>query len=293
MKVDMVMWTKNGAETLPLVLKRIGEVIPDKSVNKRVIVDDHSSDSTREIAESFGWTVVSNEGKGISDGANNALKQVESDYFISFEQDLLLAHDWWQKIRQYLLDEHTAVASGLRLSSQPADLRKLQEYATERIQKEENNSDSFLYGKTLDNTIYKTEVIRQLGGFPKLPFSAGVDNVLAQRVHLNGFQWKVDYSVRSIHLRKGLREELKHCYWYGTCFNALIPLLSGKIVDIQPQILRLLFSPLRGLEIAFKKNAPQVAFIYPLTRLAILRGIIAGRKKKPIIKRQSTRGRIK
>jgi hypothetical protein len=46
-KVDLVMWTKNGAETLPLVLKRISGVMPSEFVNKRTIVDDRSADDTR------------------------------------------------------------------------------------------------------------------------------------------------------------------------------------------------------------------------------------------------------
>ena len=77
-KVDLVMWTKTGSETLSLVLKRISEVIPEEFVNNRIIADDQSSDNSREIAESFGWHVVPNEGSGISDGANTALKRVES-----------------------------------------------------------------------------------------------------------------------------------------------------------------------------------------------------------------------
>ena len=53
-RVDLVMWTKNGAETLPLVLKRISEVIPNKFINKRIIVDDGSTDNISEIARDFG-----------------------------------------------------------------------------------------------------------------------------------------------------------------------------------------------------------------------------------------------
>lgn len=106
----------------------------------------------------------------------------------------------------------------------------------------------------------------------------GVDNILAQRLQQNTFQWKVDYTVRSTHLRKGLRDELKHYYWYGTAFNFLVPLLSKKPLRLEPLISRLLFSPFRGLEIAFKKNAPEAVVIYPLLRLTIVRGVLAGRK---------------
>ncbi len=57
------MWTKNGAETLPSVLRRISEVIPKDAVNMKLIVDDRSSDNTREIAKACGWTVTLKRGK--------------------------------------------------------------------------------------------------------------------------------------------------------------------------------------------------------------------------------------
>jgi glycosyltransferase involved in cell wall biosynthesis len=269
----------NGAGTLPLVLKRINKVVPDKFVNKRLIVDDQSTDDTREIAKAFGWDVFPNEGKGISDGANTALKHVTSEYFISFEQDLLLAYDWWQRIPAYLSDPKVAIASGVRLVYQPLALRKLQEYAAENYKKEEKAGQFFPYVKTLDNTIYKTEIMRMLGGFPSLTISAGIDHVLAQRVHSNGFEWKVDYDVKSVHLRKGLGDELAHYYWYGTCSDILERSLFKKSASARLTILRLLFSPIRGLQIALKKNTPQAIYIYPLLRLAFLRGIFDGRRR--------------
>ena len=46
MKVDLCMWTKNGAKTLPIVLERINKVIPKEQVGEKYIVDDRSRDST-------------------------------------------------------------------------------------------------------------------------------------------------------------------------------------------------------------------------------------------------------
>ena len=81
MKVDLVMWTLNGEKTLPLVLSRINEIIPKDIVNQKLIVDDGSKDNTVAISRKFGWNVITNEGKGISDGANTALKHVQTHIF--------------------------------------------------------------------------------------------------------------------------------------------------------------------------------------------------------------------
>ena len=98
----------------------------------KLIVDDRSSDNTREIAKACGWTVTLNEGNGISDGANTALRHVESDLFESFEQDLLLALDWWNKIPAYLLDSNVTVASGMRFASQPLGVQRMQQYVAKK-----------------------------------------------------------------------------------------------------------------------------------------------------------------
>jgi glycosyltransferase involved in cell wall biosynthesis len=273
------MWTKNGADTLPAVLKRIDEVIPAKSINKRVIVDDRSTDNTAEIARQFGWAIVPNDGKGISDGANTALQNVESPFFVSFEQDLVLARDWWQKIPRLFADRQVVVASGIRVSNHPRVVKEIQEYSMELYEKRAKTEESFLYGKTLDNTLYRTDALRLLGGFPKLKISAGVDNVLAQKIQLHGLKWAVDYSVRSVHLREGLKQELEHYYWYGTCMVSLDPVLFGRNVNLRRFALRWFLSPLRGLDIALRKKSAEALYVYPLMRLATLRGIADGLRK--------------
>jgi len=275
-KVDLVMWTKNGAGTLGQVLKRINEIIPENAVNNRIIIDDHSTDNTREIAESFGWQVIFNKGKGISDGANTALEHVTSDYFVSFEQDIFLARDWWIKIPALLEDCKVVVASGVRIPNNPPALKKLQEYVTEKYRIKSQRDPTHFYGKTLDNTIYQTEIIRQIGGFPKLRVNGGVDNVLVKRLYEHGYIWAVNYDVRSIHLRKGLMDELKHYYWYGSCQKELAKQLYEKNVDLIQATLITMFSPIRGLQVAYIQRCWQIAYVYPALRLSAFFGILRG-----------------
>lgn len=290
-KVDLVMWTKNGAETLPLVLKRISEVIPAEAVNQRIIVDDRSTDNTREIAKSFDWTVIFNEGKGISDGANTALKHVISEYFISFEQDLLLARDWWEKIPPYLENPKVAAASGMRFASKPEGIRKLQQYVAKKYRGESTLSpwlraremSAFTLGKTLDNTIYKTKIIRSIGGFPKLRVNAGVDTILAYKIEKAGFQWIVDYNVQSIHIRHGLINELHHQYWYGTQLHEIWNRIEVE-TDKPPPVTRLsvisrfFISPFTGLFVAVKTKEPTITLIHPLVRFYYMKGLLESSK---------------
>lgn len=290
-KVDLVMWTKNGSVTLPSVLKRISEVIPIEYVNNRIIADDRSTDNTREIAESFGWTAVFNEGTGISDGANTALKRVTTDYFISFEQDLLLAHDWWAKIPPLLEKPKVAAASGMRFADKPRGVKKLQQYVAKKYRGEAYLSSwlrprqmaAFTLGKTLDNTVYRTKVIRAIGGYPKIEVNAGVDTTLAYRIQQAGYCWIVDYNVQSVHIRAGLKQELKHQYWYATQLNEIWGRIE-KETNKPPPITRFsimsrfVTSPFTGLFVAYKTKEPTIAYIHPLIRFYYLKGYLESGK---------------
>ncbi len=290
-KVDLVIWTKNGAETLPLVLKRISEVIPRKSVNRRVIVDDRSTDDTRRIAESLGWDVVFNEGNGISDGANTALKHVTSEYFISFEQDLLLARDWWDKIPRSLGNPKVAVASGMRFANKPIGIRKLQQYVAKKYRGETKLESwlkgremaAFTLGKTLDNTIYRTKVVRKIGGFPLLKSSSGVDTILAYLVNQAGYYWVVDYGVQSIHFRRGLKQELEHQYWYAKQLDEIWTTIETEMNRRPPAtkfsvMSKFFASPFTGLFMAWKTREPTISYIHPLLRLYYLKGFLESAK---------------
>jgi GT2 family glycosyltransferase len=268
-KVDLVMWAKNGARMLPAVLKRIEEVIPDDEVDKKIFVDDHSLDETPLIAKDFGWSVYLNKKGGVGSGANLALQHVTRKYFVSFEQDVILAMEWWEKIPKYMERREVAVAQGWRISNHPV-IGKIDEYSMERFR-------SSLF--SIDNTIYKTEVIRDLGGFPEHLKYTGVDAYVHQRVLNAGLKWVTDSSVISVHLRKGgLLEQIKRYYHYGMDMPVLAQeelfIKAGVTSRLTRSALIALFSPFRSLEIAIKKKCPQALYYYPIIRFSHLAGCL-------------------
>ena len=290
MKVDLCMWTFNGAKTLGLVLDRINKVVPVSVVNKRFVVDDHSSDETRDIAGRCGWDVIFNEGKGISDGANTALKHIETPFFCSFEQDLFLSSKWWRSVSEKILGEGVAAVSGIRHQYPSKSMSLLHEYTAERYVGWKNGLPAYLstkarlksamsWGRTLDNTIYNTKIVRSIGGFPCLPVSGGVDTVLTWRILNAGYAWDVDFSLISYHLGKTFWRELQSQFFYGSCWDAIAFEVPSLPVSLFVAVTRFLFSPISSIHPAFLKRCPAIMVAYPLCRLQVLRGFLKNRKK--------------
>jgi hypothetical protein len=164
-------------------------------------------------------------------------------------------------------------------------LRKLQQYTAKKSRGEvfilhkSRQAAPYRFGKTLDNTAYKTRIIRALGGFPQVRRNAGVDVILSYKVSEAGFQWIVDYNVQSTHLRYGLKSELRHEEWHGFTLPKIYRRIKQEIGK-QPSttkrstLFRFLFSPAMGLFIALTMNEPSIVYIYPLVRLYYVKGLL-------------------
>lgn len=260
MIVDLVMWGKNGARTLPQVLRRIDEVITQESVKNKIFVDDHSSDETVEIAESFNWRVYESPSWGIAAGANEALRHVESPLFVSVEQDLLLAKNWFDVIPKYMDNPEVVVAQGIRTFTNKA-LRIIGERSIK----------SRLSHKTyycIDNNIFRTRFLHEIGGFPtKDPIAVDVN--LFKITQKSKYKWIVDENVVSDHIRDSIVQHIRHRYNIAISSKTVRGSLreAGLIKNTRIFVT----SPLRAFQLAVKNKCPQVFFAYPLLRLAMLK----------------------
>lgn len=277
-KVDLVMWTYNGAKTLPAVLSRINHVIPKEAVNQKIIVDDGSKDNTVAIAEEYGWTVSRNEGKGISDGANTALQYVQTEYFCSFEQDLYLAEDWWLKVSDLILGKKgVAAACGIRLLPKSNFCHSIEAYNLSRRDIDFHGG----YGKTLDNTIWNTSALRAVGGFPKARF-AGIDTIALRFLEAECYRWLVNYDVRSLHIHGGgVLGEFRHYYFYGLSLPQIHSRLRKfqifKNESLTAQFVKLLRAPSSSFKMALHMRDSRLIVCYPIARLFTFIGYIKGR----------------
>ncbi|MCJ7631755.1 hypothetical protein MUP77_05075, partial [Candidatus Bathyarchaeota archaeon] len=144
---------------------------------------------------------------------------------------------------------------------------------------------AFTLGKTLDNTIYKTKVVKAVGGFPKMQVNAGVETVLAYKIGQAGYHWVVDYAVQSVHLRQGLKQELQNQYWYATQLYEIWKRIQTETNRPPPItkngiIFRFCVSPFTGLFVAFKTKEPTITYIHPLIRFYYMKGLLEASKFK-------------
>lgn len=284
MKVDLAIWTLNGGKTLPAVLGRINQAVPPNVVNQKMIIDDGSKDNTVQVAKQYGWQVLKNEGKGISDGANTALRHVQTSYFCSFEQDVFLPKDWWSKLSPLILNKkNVAAASGHYFVAKNNFCYSLEQYSFSRRKVDFHGG----LGKVLGDTIWNTEILRSLGGFPKLRV-CGIDTVLWNLVDLEGYKWLVADDVRCLHLHQGgIRGEFKRFYFYGVGMPQTVNKLSSMYKAYRkPDVynkenrttffLRFAKSPVASLKITAKTRDPRVTLIYPITTFGYFLGYIRG-----------------
>ncbi|MGB9756360.1 MAG: glycosyltransferase family 2 protein [Candidatus Bathyarchaeales archaeon] len=251
-KVDLVMWTKNSSKFLPIVLGRIEDVIPSEVVGRKIIIDDHSTDDTVEIAKALGWEVHDNPGGGIFDAFEAALHLVSSEFFISVEHDIILSKDWWKRISRYMEDDEVAVAQGVRVATHPV-LRKLDEYIIERC--DEKGKNRCL---SIDNNLYRTKILRK--------FRINVhDHARACKfLQGKGFKWIIDRSVISEHIRPTIRYLIEHDYR----MHKFMP-QQDKRKNLVKSFILLIYSPIRAFYMAIKKRCPLILVVYPLDRIAI------------------------
>jgi len=260
MKLDLCIWTKNGAKTLLPVLKRVEEVIPDEEVWKKIAVDDSSTDNTVEILKEFNWKIYQNYEGFINGGTNEALKHVETEFFVSIEQDVLLSPKWWDVVPDHMKDEKVAVAQGIELSTNKAEraLEKLKVKRLKQIPFEERSKMWFSIG----NNIYRSGIIKKLG-FVDDPVAMGP---FYKKVMSRRFKWITDVNVVSTHLHGNLFDAISHTVRFYE--------LTRQRTDIDNMSLLRYFagvaaSPLKGFTLSITSKEPIVQFFYPLKRLAL------------------------
>jgi hypothetical protein len=201
LKIDLLMWTLNGADTIVDVLNRINSVIPSECVNQKIIVDGGSDDNTVFLARSCGWTVYETNLHSISKQANFGLELIETEFFATFEQDLFLSENWFVNVSSNITkNTRIACVQGVRYSVHKG-LNVLEREAVSRL--------GPCY-HSVDNNLFRTSLLRSFGGFVSSNVVFSMDTLTKKRIEDNHFLWLVLSDVESVHLKYSLVNQAEH-----------------------------------------------------------------------------------
>lgn len=123
MNVSLIIVTRNRAEDLRPTLESMrGVHLPEGMGVELLVVDNGSTDGTRQVVESFSHPGmrtrhVIEELPGLSRGRNRALKEAEGDFLICTDDDVRPPSNWLITMLEPLVSDRVeAVCGGVRLA---------------------------------------------------------------------------------------------------------------------------------------------------------------------------------
>jgi glycosyltransferase involved in cell wall biosynthesis len=212
LKLDLCIWTLNSGGTLDQCLASIDKAVPAENVCHKIAVDGGSRDNTLDILRNHGWTTYSSP-SGIARQANAALSKVDTEFFATFEHDIILQREWFGRMAKLIELPQVACAQGIRNIVGIRGVDTIERWRWQKTRKNLANYDtveSSLFGyHSLDNNLFRTEAVRKAGGFPyDCPIS--VDRFIHNSLIDAGYKWMIDLDCQSQHVRKGLLNFYRH-----------------------------------------------------------------------------------
>ena len=159
-RISVVVATYNQATYLSAALESLFAQDIDQSVFEAIVVDDGSTDDTREILHRYAIrsVVLTQAHEGLVGACNRGLSYARGEYFARMDSDDLVARAWLRRVMETLDRNPEACCVYTDRYERTLDGRRW------RVVVPENN----LYALVAAGTMMRTEDIRVAGGFRPL-----------------------------------------------------------------------------------------------------------------------------
>jgi GT2 family glycosyltransferase len=209
--ISVIVPTFNRAASLQRLLASLGSVeLPDSIRAEVIIVDNGSTDNTREILlrekgtrDQLDFRATKKETKGKSRALNHGIGLARGEILIVVDDDVVVHHRWmtehWECHR---VSEFGAVQGrvlpGVDPQGRPADPSRLREYNIPIIDYGEEIRE--IRGLTGTNMSFKREVFEKVGGFDTRlgPGAAGFSEDTEYSVRIRKAGFKIGYAPDAV-----------------------------------------------------------------------------------------------
>jgi len=212
--VSIIIPAYNAEKTLARCLEAcLNQTYSDVEV---IVVDDGSTDSTPQIAESFSATFLTQQRQGPAAARNRGAETAKGEYLAFTDSDCVPAPDWIERLVSEMGDGVAAVGGTYDIANPESLLaRMVHEEIVARHARLDRDVD-FLGSF---NLMVRRAAFEEVGGFDEsFPRASGEDNDLAYRLQNAGgrLRFVPEAAVAHYHptrLWPYLRAQARHGYW--------------------------------------------------------------------------------
>jgi GT2 family glycosyltransferase len=246
-RVSVVVCVYNGAATLADCLDALAKVdYPDVDV---IVVDDGSTDGSREIAARYPWVTLVAKGNGGLSSARNAGLSAASGKIVAYlDADARPDPTWLSYLVQPFLTSDVAGVGG------PSVVPHDDPWFAQCVARAPGSPSHVLLNDRLAehvpgcNMAFRREVLLALDGFNPLFLRAGDDVDFCWRVQARG--WEIGFAPGALvwhHHRTSLRAYWRQQVGYGESETWLRPLHPEKFAGLRTVWHGHIYSPLPSL----------------------------------------------
>lgn len=201
-RLTAAICVKNGERTISAAVRSLCLQRPPPG--KIIVVDDGSTDATRAEAEKGAAgtgqsvTLVANDGKGLYDGRNTALKQCDTEFLAFIDADCEAGEGWVAGILE-IFDAHPEVAAGTGAHPQLGEPNWVSNLHRLWFVVDSYSGQEYVGGVVGANSYFRVAVLRALGGWISLPFGNAEDMYISVKITDAGHKIWFDERLKVFH----------------------------------------------------------------------------------------------
>jgi len=230
-RVTVAICTYNGSRTLGETLQVLSQQpYPNFEV---LVIDDGSTDNTRELALGYPCKVISTENNGLSSARNTAWQNAEGQIIAYLDDDAYPDDNWLYYIALQFEDAQVGAAGGPNLP--PATQNDIA-YCVSHSPGGPNHvleTDTIAEHIPGCNMAIRRQVLQELGGFDIQFRVAGDDVDMCWRIRDNG--WVIKFSPSAVvfhHRRDSAKGYLRQQRGYGIAEALLANKYPGRVNEL-------------------------------------------------------------
>ncbi len=214
-KITVIVPVYNGERTIKSCLRSLISAEPKEK--RIIVVDNNSSDRTKDIAQSFkSVEVMEEKKKGAGAARNRALKETATDIVVFVDSDIILKKNTISELIKYIGWKNAAGVSGIPMSSNPDSIISLSQeirlFGNSVFEKKTKKSERI----ATMIAAYKMSVLKEVNFFDENYYPSGEDVDLSYRIRKLGYSLLVNPRSKVYHNHPvSLKELAKKWFDYG------------------------------------------------------------------------------